>query len=192
MQVRLLALMVAVGAVVAMDGCGDPTAIKAQFNNIDTTRTVYALNGTPATLPAALLIRAAIPVRVDANFNFDIAFDFNAAGEVVVYTVRAVASQLGATHRVGLLATDKTFDEVTEAPNGGYAYDSSMVVPIGQTILIDATDAIDCSQFSILGQEIRAKMVIDSAKVATRTVFVHMLSNPNCGFRSLVRGEPKN
>jgi hypothetical protein len=191
MQVRLLALVVAVGAVVAIDGCGDPTAIKAQFNNIDTTRTVYALNGTPATVPAGLLIRTVQPVRVDANFAFDLAFDFNAAGDVVVYTVRAVASQLASSHRVGLLATSKTFDEATDAPTGGYAFDSSMVVPVGQTVLIDATDN-SCSQFSILGQDIRAKMVIDSAKVSTRTIFVHVLSNPNCGFRSLVRGEPKN
>ena len=191
MQVKLLALVLAVGAVVALDGCGDATAIKAQFNNIDTSRIVYALNGTPATVPAALLIRTVQPVRVDANFGFDVAFDFNAAGEVVVYTVRAVASQLASAHRVGLLPTSKTFDEATEAPTGGYVFDSSLVVPIGQTIFIDAIES-SCSQFSILGQNIRAKMVIDSAKPATRTVFVHVLSNPNCGFKSLVRGEPKD
>ena len=191
MQVRILALLVAVGAVVAIDGCGDPTAVTAQFPNTDTTVVVYALNGTPTTAASALTVRTTSVVRLEAGFTFDLAFDLNSAGEVVVYTVRAVASQLAAVRRVGLQATTKTFAEAEAAPTSGYVYDSSMVVPIGKTVFVDVVDA-NCPQFSILGQNIRAKFAIDSARASDRTVYVHILADPNCGFKSLVQGVPKD
>lgn len=191
MQVRILALLVAVGAVVALDGCGDPTAITAQTENIDTTRTVYALNGTSTSLPAAFNVRFAAPVRLDATFAFDLAFDLDAQNDVVVYTQRKVASQLVAGRRVGLQLSDQSFAQVTEAPTSGYVYDSLVVLPRGKTLLIDAVDAINCSAYSFLGQNIRAKMVIDSVNTTSRAIFLHILTNTNCGFKALVPGLPK-
>lgn len=190
MQVRLLALLVAVSAVVALNGCGDSTGIRAQFSNTDSKPQVFSLNGTPNSVPTALLLRGVVPIIPDANFNFDVAFDINGAGEVVVYTVRAVASQVVSTHRVGLQATTLSFDAATIAPTSGFAFDSSMVLPVGKTIFIESSD-VSCST-SFLGQTIRAKMVIDSVKPESRTMFLHMLSNPNCGFKSLVSGVPKD
>jgi hypothetical protein len=192
MQVRLPALIVAVGAVVALNGC-DSTSIKAQFANVDSPNTVvYALNGTPATFPAALLFRggSSNPVRVDANFLFDVAFDLNATGEVKVYTMRAVASQFVAGHRVGLLTDTTSFANVKFAPTSGYKYDSSMVVPVGRTVLVDVIEQ-SCSPYLILGQNIHAKFVIDSVKATTRTIYVHFLANLNCGFTSLGEGLPE-
>ena len=192
MKVKVLALCVAVLIVVALDGCGDPTAIQAQSENIDTARTVYALNGTANALPAALNVHFASPVRLDAGFSFDLAFDINSANEVIVYTVRAVGSQLVAGHRVGLQPTTKTFAEATQAPTSGYVYDSLLTLPVGKLVFIDAIDAINCSQFSLLGQNIRAKMQIDSVNTAMRAIYLHILSNTNCGFKSLVPGLPKD
>jgi len=60
---------------------------------------------------------------------------------------------------------------------------------VGRTLLVDVIDP-NCNQFSILGQDIRAKLVIDSVKAAARTIYVHFLVNQNCGFRSLVEGLP--
>src|SRR5207247_606053 len=117
MQVRIPALIVAVVAVVALNGC-DSTSIKAQFENVDTTSVVYALNGTPANFPAALLFRngPSNPVRVDASFLFDVAFDLNAAGDVQVYTMRALASQFVPGHSVGLKVDTTSFTNVRFAP----------------------------------------------------------------------------
>lgn len=191
MQLRIPALLIAVGAVVALDGCGDPTAIQAQTENIDTTRTVYAINGTSPSLPSALNVRFASPVRFEPSFAFDLAFDLNAQNEVVLYTQRKIASQLVAGRRVGLQLSDKAFATITEAPTSGYVYDSLLVLPTGKTVLIDAIDAINCSSFSLLGQNIRAKMVIDSIDAAARAIFLHILANTNCGFKALVPGLPK-
>ena len=193
MQVRILALIFAVGAVAAANGCGDPTAVKAQFDNQDVPNlTLYALNGTNASLPSAIQVRSLTTARVDANFNFDIAFDLDASGQVLVYPVKAVAAQFVAAHRVGLVASDKSFDESTRAPTSGYKYDSVAVAPIGKTFFVDIIDQTSCSVFSILGQNIRSKFMVDSAKLDTRQVFVHLFVNQNCGFRSLVKGTPKD
>lgn len=189
MHARISALLVAIGAVVAMNGCGDPTAIRAQFENIDTTRVVYAFNGTPPTLPSALLVRGAAPVRLDAGFNFDLAFDINPAGEVVAYSVRKLASDIAATHRVGVRFVDEPFDQVTRAPKDGYVYDSTYVVPVGKVMLIDVLDS-SCNQFSLLGVNIRAKAVVDSINLPLRAIYLHVLANPNCGFVTLTPGEP--
>jgi len=187
MQVKSLALLLAIGASAAFSGCGDPTAIKAAFPDIDAKPAIYALNGTTSTI-SAVSVRSGSAVPVDANFAFDVAMDFNAQGQVVVYTVRAVASQLVQAHPVGLQMTDKAFDAIDRAPTSGYKYDSSMVVPVGKTVFVDAIDTFSCSPYSILGQNIRAKMVIDSVLPSSRQIFLHVLSNPNCGFRSLVPG----
>jgi len=188
MKVSISALLVAVGAVVALDGCGDPTAIAPQFVITDRPNlVVFALNGTPPTVPSAIAMRTVSLIRPDANFAFDVALDLNAANEVVVHTVRSVASQLAPGHRVGLQQTDKSFADATVAPVGGYTYDSSMVAPIGRTIFVDVLDA-SCSSFSLLGQNIRAKMVVDSIDASTRRIYVHVLADPNCGFRGLGPG----
>ena len=60
---------------------------------------------------------------------------------------------------------------------------------MGRTLLVDVVDQ-NCNAFSILGQEVRAKLVVDSVKAAAKTIYVHFLANPNCGFRSLVEGLP--
>jgi hypothetical protein len=189
MHARLSALLVAVGAVVAMNGCDDPTSIDPQFENIDTTRTIFAVSGTPANLPAALLVRGVAPVRVDAAFNFDLAFDINSAGEVVAYSVRKLASQIATTHRVGIQFTDEVFDAVTVAPKSNYLYDSTYVIPLNKVFLIDVLDP-SCSQFSILGPNIRAKAVVTSVNLSTRSIDLHILANPNCGFVTLTPGLP--
>jgi hypothetical protein len=189
MYARLSALLVAVGAVVALNGCGDPTAIDPQFENIDTTRVVFAISGTPPNLPTALLVRGAAPVRIDAAFNFDLAFDINGAGEVIAYSARKLGSEITATHRVGIQFTDEQFDAVTKAPKTNYVYDSTYVLPVGKVFLIDVLDS-SCSQFSILGPNIRAKAVVTNVDVAARSIEMDILANPNCGFVTLTPGLP--
>ena len=190
MYVRLPALLVAVIAVAAASGCDDATAIKAQFPTDTDTLTLFALNGSPATAPSALYIRTGSAIRVDPTFSFDIAFDIDAQGQVIVYTQRAVASQQVTGHPVGLQIRPETFEQLTKAPTGNFVYDSSKVLPVGQLLVVDVLD-LSCPQFSIMGQNIRAKLVVDSIVPSLRTIHVRMLSNPNCGFRDLIPGTPK-
>ena len=184
------ALLVAVVAVAAVSACGESTGIRPSSSNTESFLQVYAMNGTPITLPAAVSVRSAQAVRIDAAFIFDLAFDINATGVVQIFTQRMVASELAATHRVGLQTRVATFDEVIRAPTSGYAYDSLLTLGQGQVVLVDVLDG-SCSG-SFLGSNVRAKLRVDSVQLSTRSVFLHVLVNPNCGFRSLVQGTPKD
>jgi len=191
MRGRFVALLIAVTATAGVDACGDVTAIKAQLENfaVDSI-VVHAMNGSPPALPAAMLMRAAAVVPITTEFNFDIAFDIDDTGAVVIHTVKAVASEFIPAHRVGLDTTSTPYDAVTKSPTSGFVYDSSLTVPVGRTILIDVIDP-SCSVYSFLGQNIRAKMVVDSVQLAQRLVYLHAFVDPNCGFRSLSPGTPK-
>jgi len=191
MHVRLPALLVAVGAVAAMSGCGDGTGINAQFSNFEAKPTVYAMTGTPVALPAGVKVRLGDPIRVDGSFRFDVAFDLDASNNVVIYPQRLVATQLVATHPVGLLTSDQTFESITRAPGSGYQYDSTLVVALHKPVLVDVVEPT-CSQFFILGPNIKAKFVVDSVNALTRAIYLRMFINPNCGFTSLAQGIPKD
>lgn len=181
--------LLALGAAAALGACKDATAIKASFSNLEAKPVVYAMNSAPVTKPAALSVRSVAAVRIDATFLFDMAFDLDASGVVQVYTLGRVASELAATHRVGLQKGGQSFVETVRAPTSGYAYDSSMALPVGATMLVDVLEQ-SCST-SFLGPNIRAKISVDSVNTTTRAIYLHVLSNPNCGFRGLAPGEPK-
>lgn len=192
MLVRRSALLVAVGAVVALDGCGDSTAFRAQFANAENELTAYAMNGTPPSLPSAVHVRAGQVVRIDPTFAFDLAFDMDGFGGVTVFSARRVAGELSSVSRVGFrIDSVSPFELITKAPTSGFAYDTALALVVGQTLLIDVIDQ-SCAGQSFLGFNIRAKLMMDSIDAARRAVFFRILSNPNCGFRSLVVGIPKD
>lgn len=186
MQARLSALLVAIGAVAAIAGCDDSTAFRASFNNQEITPTVYAMNGTAVSLPSAISVRAGAVVRVDPSWSFDIAFDLDTAGAVLVHSARAVATELSPVNRVGFQTSTDSFAQITRAPTSGYTYDTTFTLPIGRTLLIDVNDFRGCSGQSFLGINIRAKLVIDSVDLTKRAIYPKLLINRNCGFRSLV------
>lgn len=184
MQLRLPALLVAVGAVAALNGCGDPTGARANVANFENRLTVYGLNGTPSTFPSGVLMQEGVAVRVDASFAFDLAFDVKAADSVAVYTPGFLASELATPGRVGLKKAEQAFDAAITAPTSGYAYDSLLVVPVNQTVFVDV---IDRSCFgSIFGPNIRGKIVVDSLDAPRSIIYLHVLVNRNCGLKSLV------
>ena len=190
---RTQRFLLAVGLVAAASACDDSTGIRASFQNREVQFLVYPVNGTAATQPSGILIRAPELARVDSRWAFDIAFDMDAAGVVTVYTVRAMGSEvLPSVARIGLQADSNSYAAITHAPTGGFTYDSSVTLPVGRTLIIDKLDGT-CANFggAFLGYNIKAKMTIDSVNLAARRIYVKMLSNPNCGFRSLQTGLPK-
>jgi hypothetical protein len=191
MKLRLLALLFAAGVVAALDGCGDPTDSQFRLDTReDSTLKLYSLNGTPPTLPSGIIVQTLQLVRIDASLVFDLTFDIKSADSVTVYTVGAIASQLAQPRRVGLQPTSVLFGEATRAPTTGYVYDSSLTVGLGRTVFVDIFAAGCAGGF--VAPNVRAKLKIDSLDLSLRTVFLHVLSNPNCGFRTLVKGTPKD
>lgn len=188
MQSRTPALLVAIGAFALTFGCDDPTAQASLPNALDSAMTVYAVNGTAQNAPNALQVRFAGVTSVTPAFGFDLAFDITSTGDVKIYTVRALASQLVSVHRVGLQATTTPFDQITQAPTKNFAYDSIMVVPLGRTVLVEVSEQ-NCLG-ALRGSLIHSKFRVDSINVVKGALFLRILSNPNCGFVQLTPGTP--
>jgi hypothetical protein len=189
MHARLSALLVAAGAVAALTSCGDPTAIKARLTNFEAKHLVYSLNGTSPILPSGVEVRRAVAAYPGPNFAFDLAFDLTDTGTVKIMTARSLATELqGSLNRIGLRdSPGLAFESVIDPPRDLFIYDSVLVVPVGRTVLIDVFD-ISCQTEALLGFNIKAKLKVDSIDIPNRGMYIHMVTNPNCGFRLLVPG----
>jgi len=189
MNPRFFALTMVASASI-LSACGDPQSLRAQLPTAEDVYTVFALTGTPAAYPSGIntFIRAA--VRVDGNANFDVAFDLDTQGNVVIYPVQKVVSSLSNTRKVGLRKVEGTFESVTIAPEGTYADSTVVAAPADVVVLQSARNgANDACQFDI-SPYIYTKLQVDSVAPATRTIFVKTVLDPNCGFRSFESGIP--
>ena len=86
-----------------------------------------------------------------------------------------------------------TFDSLATAPRDGFRFDSAQVATIGQTLSVESqgvsTQGIVCGSRT---SPMRAKLVVDSVARATGAIHLRVRTNPNCGFRSLAPGLPKD
>lgn len=192
MHERLSALLIAAGAIAALASCGDPTAIEARLPNIEGEFSVHALNGSHPNTNNAIRVRSMSLVPATAEQAFDIAFDITDTGTVRLITARALTTENVPTgNRVGLRDSPTlTFEQVIDPPSDLFVFDTVLVVPVGRVVLVDVLD-LSCVSESILGLNIQAKIRIDSIVPSERRIHLHMVSNPNCGFRELVPGGQK-
>jgi len=179
--------------VAGLNACGDPTNIQANIPTSVDSLSLFALSGTPPTYPSGIAILSRQPVRVDGFASFDIAFDINAAGNAVIAPVKLVVVTPGGSRPVGLLRVAGTFETALEAPKSGYELDSSLVLVPGEVIMVQTPHNTqgDLCQFAI-NPNIYAKITVDSVVLASRTLFLRLGLDPNCGFRSFADGIPKS
>jgi hypothetical protein len=176
----------AVAFAVAAIACGDPTRQQATTPNLLSSFAVYPLTGSPAAVPTALSLFAG-PRRADAGFTFDVAFDLDASGRILVYPVHALVGPLagGVATRIGLQTVTGTFDALREAPERGYDTLAVRTVTPGTVVAVEIVDrASGQCLYSLSGQSLYAKFVVDSVD-ATRRLFVRTVVDYNCGYRSL-------
>jgi len=189
-----LALLATMFVVVVLNACGDPTSLKASgITSIDTLN-VFALSETPPSYRSEISLLARQPVRAAGNANFDIALDIGADGNTIVYPVKQVVSVPTGGRSVGLQKLTVTFDSVLTAPKDGYQVDTTAFVLVpGETLIIESQHNFqgDICQFA-LNPNIFAKLAVDSVSLASRTIYVRMGLDPNCGFRSFAIGLPTN
>jgi hypothetical protein len=174
-----------------LNACGDPTNLRATaFTTVDTL-SVFALTGTPPSYPSGVSIIAGQAVRVDGFGRFDVALDIDGSGLVVVYPLKLVVPSPGGSRPVGLQKVSSGFDAVLEAPRTGYETDASFIIAPGETMVIQAAynGNGDFCQFA-LSPYLYAKLAVDSVNLASRTLYLRMGVDPNCGFRSFASGIP--
>ena len=191
-----LALLATMCVVVVLNACGDPTSLKASAATSVDTLYVFALSGTPPSYPSgiSLLVGQAVPVNVFLNGfpAFDVAFDIDTDGNAIVYPVKLVIPSPG-SRPVGLLKFGTPFETVLEAPATGYELDSAFVVSPGETLVVRSQHNIsqDVCQFA-LNPYLYSKIAVDSVSLASRTIYLKLGLDPNCGFRSFATGVPTN
>lgn len=185
-----LAIIAAGFTAALLSACGDPAGLKASLLNSVDTLAVFALSGTPPNYPSGIAFLSRQPVRVDGFANFDVAFDINADGNAVIYPVRLVVAA-GASRAVAMQKIPASFETVVEAPKDGYQANSALVLRAGETVVVQSVhnQGSDLCQFAI-NPNIYAKLAVDSVKLDSRTVYLRMGLDPNCGFRSFADGVP--
>jgi len=181
------------GAVLATFGlaCGDFTGVPASLPTISDTGTVYALNGAPAGAPSGLHVFTGTLIPVDQSFSFDIGFDLDSAGQIVIYPQRTIATALSTTtHSVGLQTARDTFEAILSAPKNGYKADTALVTQRNAVVLVQSNDAGVCG-LSLTGTSMYAKVQVTEVNRLTRQLKVRWTVDPNCGFVSFQPGVPK-
>ncbi|MGH7665588.1 MAG: hypothetical protein ACRENI_15060 [Gemmatimonadaceae bacterium] len=189
---RVAALLSALAGAVLVAACGDPLRVNAQFPVLTDTLRVFALSGTPLTAPTALQLLTlnvtearAVAGGGQLDVLFDVAFDIDENGQVLLYPPSLVAIS---PRTVGFQDVDESFAELLFAPSRGYRRDSVFVAAVGETVVVEAQVSI-CSQFSPV---MYAKLVVDSVKADVRAIFFRAAVDPNCGFRSFAEGVPED
>jgi len=188
---RTFGLVAVAGAALTFAAaCGDFTAVPASLPTLTDSGSVYALNGAPPGAPTALHLYSGSRLAADASFFFDVAFDIDGSGNVVLLPQRVVASALSNSHTVGLQAVSEPFALLDKAPKSGYRADTAQVTRVGQTVVIQSQDPNACG-ISITGTTIHAKLVVLSVDRSARKLSIQYTVDPNCGFLSFAPGVPK-
>ena len=186
-----IALIATLSLAAGLNACGDPTNLKATLSTTTDTLSVFALSGTPPSYPSGISVVARQAVRVDGFAGFEVALDINSAGNAVVYPVNLVVSTPGGSRPVGIQKVAGTFETVLEAPSSGYQSDSSLVLAPGEVVVIQSAHngSGEICGFA-LSPNLYSKIALDSVNLNTRTLYLRMGLDPNCGFRSFVEGIP--
>ena len=186
-----LALLATMCVAVVLNACRDITNLQATVPTSVDHLSVWALSGTPADFPSGVSMIARQSVRVDAFASFDVAFDIDTIGRVVIYPVKLVVSIPGGTRVVGMQRVNSSFATVFSAPTTGFEADSGLVMSPGQVVIVESphNGSGDLCQFAI-SPNLYAKFSVDSVDRVSRMVFVRMGFDPNCGFRSFIAGIP--
>ena len=174
--------------------CGDPFAVKAPFQTVTDSFAISALTKTPVSARALWRISDFVRYRLDSvGTQFDLGFDIDAAGRVLVYPARTIAvpppGTLVTPQPVGLLATTDAYATVDRAPQTGYKVDTAIVVSKGQTVFVRSNSNF-CTIQSSGGTLLYAKFIVDSINPVTRELLVRSTIQPSCNFRSFATGIP--
>ena len=171
----------------ALAGCSDPFKLKASYANEPFVFSLYALTGQgPLNAPSALDLTARSVVRADGTFGFDVAFDLDRRGKILIYPQKLVGSSISGARTVGLQRVSGAYESLVIGPPTNYQPDSILAINVGEPVAIRLTSSSCVYQLST---ELYAKIVVDSV-VSGGLIFGRGVFNPNCGFRSFADGIP--
>ena len=181
-------------ALIALAACGgDLTVPPATRPITQHIFTLSALTGTAVNTPSAydLLLTTEVFTHQTSSFDFafdigpDSAFNLGTTGDTIAVLLPRGA--MGFTSDGGLQHTPLALDSVVLAPVTGYETIRPTRVRSGD-VLVEASRLQQC-EFGILSPRY-SKMEIQAISLATRTILIRMIIDPNCGYRQLTSGIP--
>jgi hypothetical protein len=176
----------------SLTACKGLTSIDASFQNVTASDTVYALNGGPPGSANSLKFFDGFVGHADQGFGFDIAFDLDGAGNVVIIPAKALATSFSNPYSVGLQKMTGTFQSVLEAPKDGYRPDTAMTIAVGQPLVAESHDLSGACLYALKGQSYYTKLVVNEVDPVLRRIIYTVTVNRNCGFRSFAPGIPED
>jgi hypothetical protein len=185
---RVIPVVLLVCAAI-VGACDGPSTTPGTTEDATQPFFVHALTGSPLATSTAIAFPGRAVTRVDGTFNFDVAFDINAAGNVVLLPPELVGQNPGGNRLVGIITGIGTYDNITEAPLTGYTVDSVTVVTRGQAVAVQAQEPL-CLTGNPGAPYLYAKMVIDSIDVVGRGIYGRAMIGGDCGYRQLIPGFP--
>jgi hypothetical protein len=181
-RLSLIFLLLAPGGIACSDSNDLPDATVANVERVDT---LWALVGTPVSTPSGYSVQGSQRVRTDLSVEFDFAYNVETAVEHVLLPRAALGIDTAAAAKPGFLLQTESFEAITVAPSNGYITDTAVPIAVGQRYVVRSR--ITCTN---LGVPKYAKMEILAFNEETRIVSFRILTNDNCGFRSLEPGLP--
>ena len=157
---RRLAVALSAIGVLGTTACDDPFAPRATTAVRTDSFVVYSVSQTPVSAPAAFNIVFFTTLRLEPTYGFDLVFDIDDDGKVVLLPVRLVGGVLTSARRLGLQLITVPYDEVTRAPTSGYQYDSALTLDVGEAALIELqTDICQFQQSRLVYAKLQIKAI---------------------------------
>ena len=165
--------------------CSDTILPEPLNPNLVDTVSLFALDGTPVATQSGYSVVGGGPVRTDITAAFDFLFNIDTLGRAVL--IPASALQLSGNAGIQPLPANTVFDEVLTAPGGFYITDSAVTVLPGDVLAVRSR-LVACDPLGNLYYY--AKVGIIGIDAGARRISFEILSNRNCGYRSLEPGRP--
>ena len=182
MRPGVLAVLTAAG----LAACSENNLPDPVFTNVEDTVTVFAVSGTEVFKPSGYAMTERRAVRIDQSASTDFAFDITADGRPILLP-GAMIGQPGASGTdPGLQVSPDPYDDITIALVNGYQTLDTVEAGVGQVYYLRSRIPGGC----FLGVPAYGKLEILSIDGEGRTVSFKVLSNLNCGYKSLLPGLP--
>jgi hypothetical protein len=171
------------GTLLGVAACSDLNLPDAIFPNVVDTLVLSSITDTPVHEPSAYSIPDSRRVRTDLTASFDFAYLRDGSRHLIVPLDGFNLG--GRSTNPGLLPSGSAFDLIVDPPANGYNTTDSVAVAVGDVLV--ARSRVTC----FLGVPQYAKLEVLAFDAAARTMTFRIVSNTNCGYRSLALGIPQ-
>jgi hypothetical protein len=156
----------------------------ATIENVERTDTLWSLVGTPVSTPSGYSIEGSRRVRTDLSVEFDFAYNVQTDGQHVFLPRAGLGIDTANSVNPGFVAQSESFEAITMPPTEGYLTEEAVPIAPGQRYVVRSR--VTCNA----GVPKYAKLEILGFDETAGLVTFRVLTNDNCGFRSLEPGLP--